>query len=145
MNNQTVFISKNNIKKKWYLVDASEDSLGRISTKIAAILRGKHKPSFTPNMDCGDNVIVINSDKVKLTGNKLQQKKYIRHTGYPGGQRETKVTELISKGYSERIIFSAVRGMLPKNKLSRAILKNIRVFKDEKHNLDAQKPEKINF
>lgn len=130
------------IEKKWVLFDAEGQPLGRLSSKVATILRGKHKPQFTPHMDTGDNVIVINAEKVKLTGNKWQQKEYFRHTGYPGGERFTTAEKKLEKDPTF-LIKNAVKGMLPKNRLGRKLMTNLRVYAGPVHPHTAQKPEKI--
>ncbi len=132
------------ITKKWLLVDAEDQPLGRLASKIATILRGKHKPEFTPHMDTGDNVIVINAEKVSLSGKKMQNKLYFRHSGYPGGASFTTAEEALRKDPTF-LVRNAVKGMLPKNKLGRKLLTNLRVFAGPEHNLTAQKPEKINI
>jgi len=132
------------IDKKWVLVDAEDKTVGRLASKIATILRGKHKPTFTPHMDTGDNVVVINAEKVVFTGSKLRQKKYFRYTGYPSGERFTNAEDMLEKD-PEFVIKNAVKGMLPKNKLASKILKNLRVFAGPVHNLQAQQPEKIDI
>jgi large subunit ribosomal protein L13 len=132
------------VTKQWVLVDAEGQVLGRLASKIAMIIRGKNKPSFTPHVDCGDNVVVINAEKVVLTGNKATDKKYIRHTGYPGGQRETTTKELF-QSHPERIIENAVKGMLPKNKLGAELFRNLRVYSGAEHDQQAQQPVKINL
>jgi large subunit ribosomal protein L13 len=128
------------IDRKWYVVDAQGKTLGRLSTEIATILRGKHKPIYTPHIDCGDYVIVINADKVWVTGLKLDQKKYYRHSGYPGGMREITLRDQLSK-FPERVIESAVKGMLPKNRLGRKMYKKLKVYAGSNHPHTAQKPE----
>lgn len=130
------------VDKKWVLFDAEEKPLGRLASKIATILRGKHKPIFTPHIDTGDNVIVVNAEKVKLTGNKLQQKEYFRYTGYPGGERFTSAEEMVEKDPTF-LIKNAVKGMLPKNKLSSKLLTNLRVYAGPVHPHEAQQPEKM--
>ncbi len=130
------------VDKKWVLVDAEGQVLGRLATQVASLLRGKHKTNYTPHVDCGDNVIVINADKVRLTGNKMQQKKYIRHTGYPGGQREVVAADMY-KNKPDRMVENAVRGMLPKNSLGRSLFRNLRVYAGTEHAHEAQQPEKI--
>ena len=132
------------IKKEWFLVDANGAVLGRMASKIAKIIRGKHKSNYTPHMDCGDNVVVINADKVRLTGNKLEQKEYVRHTGYPGGRKVTSAKDLIEK-HPIRLVEKAVKGMLPKNKLGRSINKNLYVYAGDEHDQVAQKPTLINL
>ena len=137
---KTIAANSNTVDKKWLVVDLEDQVLGRAASAIASLLRGKHKPNFTPHVDCGDNVIVINADKVRLTGNKALQKVYLRHTGYPGGQRSTTFRQMQEKS-PERVIEFAVRGMLPKNKLGRQILKNMRVYAGAEHPHEAQEPE----
>jgi large subunit ribosomal protein L13 len=130
------------IEKKWVLVDAEDHALGRIASKVAYILRGKHKPTFTPHMDTGDNVIVINAAKVKLTGNKLQQKTYFKYSGYPGSESYTSAEKMLDKKPTF-LIENAVKGMLPKNKLGSKLMTNLRVYAGPVHEQEAQKPEKI--
>lgn len=132
------------VDKQWVLVDAEGQILGRLASKVATILRGKNKPSFTPHVDCGDNVVIINASKVALTGSKATDKKYLRHTGYPGGQRETTTKELFVS-HPERIIENAVKGMLPKNKLGAELFRNLRVYAGDTHDQEAQKPVQINL
>jgi len=139
---KTVSANKKTVNKQWVVVDAEGEILGRLSTKIAMIIRGKTKPDFTPNVDCGDNVIVINADKVKLTGNKLSDKVYVRYTGYPGGQRFISPKELLAK-HPTRIIEKAVRGMLPKNRLGKALFNNLHVYAGAEHPHAAQNPKAI--
>jgi len=125
---------------KWYIVDAAGQTLGRLASQVAAVIRGKHKPTYTPNVDMGDYVIVINTDKVVLTGKKLDKKLYTYHTGYIGGLKQTPYREMMAKK-SDIVVFEAVKGMLPKNILGKKMLKKLRVFKDDQHNHSAQKPE----
>ena len=132
------------VDKQWVLVDAEGQILGRLASKVATILRGKNKPSFTPHVDCGDNVVIINASKVALTGSKATDKKYLRHTGYPGGQRETTTKELF-ESHPKRIIENAVKGMLPKNKLGAELFRNLRVYAGDTHDQEAQKPVQINL
>jgi large subunit ribosomal protein L13 len=141
---KTKSANKATVHKEWYIVDATNEVLGRLSSKVAKILRGKNKPDFTPHVDCGDNVIVINAEKVRLTGNKVTDKEYVRHTGYPGGQRKTTPEELLKK-FPERIIENAVKGMLPKNRLGNAIYKNLFVYKGSEHPHEAQQPKELNL
>lgn len=141
---KTTSINKETANKEWILVDAENEVLGRLSTKVARLIRGKLKPGFTPHVDCGDNVVVINADKIVLTGNKMDTKEYVRHTGYPGGQRFTKISEMLRKN-PEAVIQKAVKGMLPKNKLGNAIFKNLHVYAGTEHPHQAQKPKKINL
>lgn len=130
--------------RKWWLVDAENEVLGRLASKVAMILRGKNKPSFTPHIDCGDSVIIINAEKVKLTGNKVTDKEYRSYTGYPGGQRIKTPLDMFAK-YPERVIEHAVKGMLPKNKLGAELFRNLKVYAGDKHEHDAQQPQKINL
>lgn len=137
------FAAKNtDIEQKWYLVDAKGANLGRLSTKIAEILMGKHKPQYSPHVITGDIVVVINCAKIKVTGNKLEDKKYYRHTGYPGGIKQETLKEMLIK-HPNRVIEHSVAGMLPKNKLQAEMLKNLKVYAGEEHKHDAQKPELI--
>lgn len=128
------------IERKWYVIDADGQTLGRLATQVAMILRGKHKPTFTPHVDCGDNVIVINAGKVVLTGKKLEQKKYYRYSGYVGGLKETTARDMLEKK-PETMVYEAVKGMMPKNTLGREMLTKLRVYKDAEHAHAAQKPE----
>lgn len=139
---KTVSANKKTVNKQWVVVDAQGEILGRLSTKIAMIIRGKTKPDFTPNVDCGDNVIVINADKVKLTGNKLTEKQYVSYTGYPGGQKFISPKELMAK-HPTRVIEKAVRGMLPKNRLGKALFGNLHVYAGAEHPHAAQNPTAI--
>ncbi len=139
---KTVSANKKTVNKQWVVVDAEGEILGRLSTKIAMIIRGKTKPDFTPNVDCGDNVIVINADKVKLTGNKFSDKTYVSYTGYPGGQRFISPKELMAK-HPTRVIEKAVRGMLPKNRLGKALFGNLHVYAGAEHPHAAQNPTAI--
>jgi len=141
---KTVSANKTTVNKEWLLVDAEGQTLGRLASKVAKLVRGKHKPNFTPHVDCGDNVIIINAEKIKLTGNKWADKTYVRHTGYPGGQRTLTATELFGKD-PIRLVEKAVKGMLPKNKLGRAIYKNLYVYVGNEHMQTAQNPKAINL
>lgn len=141
---KTISANKQTANKKWYVVDAEGQTVGRLASKVAKIIRGKHKTNFTPHADCGDNVIVINAEKVSFSGTKLINKEYVRYTGYPGGQRFTSAQEMLSK-HPERLIEKAVKGMLPKNKLGRALFTNLKVYKGTAHNQEAQKPEVLNL
>lgn len=134
----------NEIDRKWYLIDAEGKVLGRLASEIATILSGKHKPIYTPHVDTGDFVVVINADKIKLTGKKLEQKNYIYHTGYPGGLKKIPYERLI-KERPERIIELAVKGMLPKNRLGRKMIKKLKVYAGLEHKHEAQKPEIYEF
>lgn len=139
---KTFSATPDDINKSWVLFDAEGQSLGRLASQIATYLRGKHKPEFTPHMDTGDYVIVINAEKVKLTGKKMQQKQYFRHTGYPGGERFTTAEEMMEKDPTF-LTKNAVKGMLPKNKLGRKLLTNLRIYAGAVHPHEAQQPEKI--
>jgi len=141
---KTISANKKTVNKDWLLIDAEGQTLGRFASRVALILRGKHKPSYTPHVDCGDNVVIINAEKIKLTGNKLNQKTYIHYTGYPGGQREKSINEVLEK-YPERVIEMAVKRMLPKNKLGRALYRNIYVYAGTEHKHDAQKPKSFDL
>lgn len=139
---KTISANAATVQKEWVLIDAEGEVLGRLASQIAKILRGKNKPSFTPHVDCGDNVIVINADKVRLTGKKMTDKVYVRHTGYPGGQRFATPEERL-KNQPEFLMMHAVKGMLPKNRLGAAILKNLRVYAGAEHPHEAQSPKTI--
>jgi large subunit ribosomal protein L13 len=141
---KTVSANKETVNKEWVLIDADGQVLGRVATLIASMLRGKHKTNFTPHVDCGDYVIVINAEKVEFTGNKWDDKEYVRHTGYPGGQRFTSAETMLKK-HPERIIENAVRGMLPKNRLGRALFRNMHVYTGDSHPHEAQNPKKIDL
>ncbi len=131
---------KGEVIRKWHLVDANGKTLGRLASRVAILLRGKHKPTFTPHMDVGDFVVVVNADKVALTGNKWKQKLYIHHSGYPGGLKSISAEKMKEKK-PERLITMAVQGMLPKNKLGRRLLKKLKVYSGEAHPHQAQQPE----
>ena len=135
---KTIATNKSTANKLWVLVDAEGQTLGRLASKVAILLRGKHKPNFTPHVDCGDNVVVINASKVNLTGKKWEDKTYIRYTGYPGGQRTLTANQLFDKNPST-IIEKSVKGMLPKNKLGATLFRNLHVYNNANHNQEAQK------
>ena len=141
---KTISANKATANKEWVLVDAENQTLGRLASKVAILLRGKHKPNFTPHVDCGDNVVVINAEKINLTGNKWNDKTYIRHTGYPGGQRSLTATELFGKDPA-RIVEKSVKGMLPKNKLGADLFRNLNVVVGSAHKHEAQKPKAIDL
>ena len=141
---KTISANKNTANKEWVVVDANGAVLGRLASEVAKIIRGKHKTNYTPHVDCGDNVIVINADKVKLTGNKLRDKVYVRHTGHPGGQRFQTPREVLEK-YPNRVIERAVKGMLPKNRLGRQLFTNLFVYAGTEHPHVAQQPKEINL
>ncbi len=141
---KTISANKETVAKEWLLVDAENEILGRMATKVAMMLRGKYKTNYTPHVDCGDNVVIINADKVRLTGDKWDQKEYVRHTGYPGGQRHTTARQMMVK----KPIFmveNAVRGMLPKNKLGSELFRNLYVYAGSEHPHQAQQPKVINL
>jgi len=140
ISNKTYSAKPSDVDKKWVLIDAEDKPLGRLSSEIATILRGKNKPQYTPHMDIGDNVVVINSEKVKLTGNKMAQKEYFRHSGYPGSEKFTTAEELLAKDPTA-LVTRAVKGMLPKNRLGRKLLTNLRVYAGPVHPHTAQQPE----
>lgn len=141
---KTIATNKSTANKLWVLVDAEGQTLGRLASKVAILLRGKHKPNFTPHVDCGDNVVVINASKVNLTGKKWEDKTYIRYTGYPGGQRTLTANQLFDKNPST-IIEKSVKGMLPKNKLGAALFRNLKVYVGENHKHEGQSPVLINL
>ena len=141
---KTLSANKNTVQKEWLLVDATDQILGRLASVVAKIIRGKYKSNYTPHVDCGDNVVIINADKIRFSGEKLNQKEYIRHTGYPGGQRSVKAKDLLEKDPA-RIIKMAVKGMLPKNKLGSSLNKNLHVYVGADHKNGGQKPKKIDL
>lgn len=136
---KTKSANKATVNKEWLLIDAEGQPLGRLASKVAKLLRGKHKPDFTPHVDCGDNVVIINAEKVTLSGNKWETKEYQRYTGYPGGQRTRTASELLAKK-PESLVEKAVKGMLPKNKLGAELFRNLRVYVGTEHDQEAQKP-----
>ena len=144
MNNTTYSVKKNEIESKWYIIDAANKPLGRVATEAAKLLRGKHKPTFTPNIDVGDHVIILNCDQVILTGNKLNQKMYRHHSGYIGGMKEIAAKDMLANK-PEKAMMLAVKGMLPHTKLGAAQLKKLRVYAGSEHENAAQKPESWNF
>ena len=139
---KTISANASTVTKEWVVIDATNEVLGRLASQIAKILRGKNKPSYTPHVDCGDYVIVVNAEKVKLTGDKLTEKVYVRHTGYPGGQRFATAQDYLQKK-PEFVIEEAVRGMLPKTRLGEAIFKNLKVYAGAEHPHAAQNPKAI--
>ena len=144
MNNTTYSIKKGEIERKWYIIDAEGKPLGRVATEAAKLLRGKHKPTLTPNLDVGDHVIIINCAKVVLTGHKLDQKIYRHHSGYIGGMKETVARDMLNKN-PEKALMLAVKGMLPHNSLGRQMVKKLRLYAGSEHENQAQKPEKWEF
>lgn len=141
---KTVSANKATVTKEWVVVDATDQVLGRLAAKVAKILRGKYKPNYTPHVDCGDNVIIINADKVILTGKKWTDREYIDFTGYPGGQRFKSPADLMEKG-ADKLVLRVVKGMLPKNKLGAQLLRNLRVYGGAEHNQAAQNPKTIDI
>ena len=141
---KTISANANTVTKEWVVIDVKDLPLGRVSAIIANFLRGKYKPNYTPHVYCGDNVVVVNAAYVTLSGNKWEQKEYVRHTGYPGGQRTLNATQLHNKRDS-RLVENAVRGMLPKNKLGADLFRNLRVHGGAEHQHDAQNPKTINI
>ncbi|MCX8080633.1 MAG: 50S ribosomal protein L13 [Bacteroidia bacterium] len=138
------FVRKEDVKKEWVVVDATNQVVGRLASKVAYILRGKHKPNFTPHVDNGDNVIIINAEKIRFTGKKFAEKEYIRYTGYPGGQRIATPKEWMQKNPA-KILAHAIHGMLPKGRLGRKLNTNFRIFVGSQHNLQAQNPKFIDI
>ncbi|PKP30887.1 MAG: 50S ribosomal protein L13 [Bacteroidetes bacterium HGW-Bacteroidetes-16] len=141
---KTVSANSNTVTKEWVLIDAENEVLGRLASNVAKLLRGKLKPNFTPHVDCGDNVVIINAEKIRLTGNKLNAKEYIRHSGYPGGQRSKTAREILATK-PQMIVEKAIKGMLPKNKLGAQLYGNLYVYVGSEHKQEAQKPKKINI
>ena len=133
---------KEEIERDWYIVDAEGETLGRLASRIAPILKGKHKPIYTPHLDCGDFVIIVNAEKVRVTGRKMDQKLYHRHSGYPGGLRTISLRDQLDK-YPERVLQAAIRGMLPKNKLGRRMIKKLKVYAGDAHPHEAQQPKPL--
>lgn len=141
---KTQSANKQTVEKAWLLIDAENEILGRLASKVANILRGKNKPNFTPHVDCGDYVVIINADKIRLSGNKWEEKTYIRHTGYPGGQRSTTANELMAKK-PYAMVEKAVKGMLPKNRLGAQLFRNLHVYAGVEHPHTGQNPQAINL
>ncbi|MDE6159052.1 MAG: 50S ribosomal protein L13 [Bacteroidaceae bacterium] len=143
---KTISANKQTVNKEWVVVDATGQVLGRLASKVAKLLRGKYKPNFTPHVDCGDNVIIINADKIILTGDKMEKKEYLRYTGYPGGQRvETPASILSKKNGWDKLVRRTVKGMLPKNKLADRIITNLYVYEGAEHKHEAQTPKAIDI
>lgn len=141
---KTYLAKPQEVERKWYVVDATDQVVGRLATKVATILRGKHKPTYTPNVDTGDYVIIINADKVRLTGNKENKKEYVHHTGFPGGRRVTSFRQMMDKN-PERVLEHAIKGMLPHNTLGRQMYRKLRVYAGPEHNHAAQMPEELSL
>jgi large subunit ribosomal protein L13 len=139
---RTFTAKKEKIERKWYVVDAEGQTLGRLASRIAPILKGKHKPIYTPHLDCGDFVVVVNAEKVRVTGRKLDQKMYHRHSGYPGGLSSISLRDQLAK-HPTRVVHAAVRGMLPKNKLGRRMIKKLKVYAGDSHPHQAQQPKPL--
>ena len=142
MSYKTVSANAKTVKKEWVLIDATDMVVGRLSTQVAMILRGKTKPSYTPHVDCGDNVVIIKADKVRFTGNKLVDKTYVGYTGYPGGQRFATPKDVLNR-FPERVLEHAIRGMLPKNRLGRELFRNLHVYAGTAHPHAGQQPKQI--
>jgi large subunit ribosomal protein L13 len=143
---KTISANKETAKKEWVVVDATDQILGRLGSKVAKLLRGKYKPNFTPHCDCGDNVIIINADKVKLTGKKWNEKVYLSYTGYPGGQREITPAALMAKpNGTDKLVRRVVKGMLPKNRLGAKLLNNLYIYEGSEHKQEAQNPKSIDI
>ena len=141
---KTVSANKANVDKQWLLIDATDQVLGRLASKVAKVIRGKNKPNFTPNVDCGDNVVIVNAAKIRLTGNKLEGKVIFSYSGYPGGRHDKTAGEILAKD-SRKLIEHAVKGMLPKNRLGAKLLKNLHVYAGAEHDQEAQQPKKIDL
>ena len=141
---KTIAANKSTVNKLWVLVDAEGQTLGRLASKVAILLRGKHKPNFTPHVDCGDNVIVINASKIKLTGKKWDQRKHLRYSGYPGGQKSQTPSQIHAKNKT-KLVENSIEGMLPKNKLGASIYRNLKVYDGNEHKHESLKPKKINI
>ncbi len=139
---KTISAREQDIQRDWYVIDAQGQTLGRLATRVATVLRGKHKPSYTPHVDCGDYVIVVNAEKVHVTGQKMNQKKYYRHSGYPGGLKQVTLRDQLQK-FPNRVIEAAVRGMLPKNRLGRRMFKKLKVYTGAVHPHEAQQPKSM--
>ena len=146
LNYKTISVNKQTAKKEWVVVDATDQVLGRMASKVAKLLRGKYKPEFTPHVDCGDNVIIINADKIQISGKKMTDRVYLRYTGYPGGQRpETPASILAKKGGADKLIRRVVKGMLPKNKLADRLINNLYIYEGCEHQQQAQQPKAIDI
>ncbi len=141
---KTISANEATVNKEWIIIDAENEVLGRLGSKVAKLLRGKYKPNYTPHVDCGDNVIIINAEKVRMTGKKMTDRQYFSYTGYPGGQRIKSPADLMAK-HPERLIQKAVKGMLPKSRLGRKLFKNLYVYVGSEHKHEAQQPKKIDL
>jgi len=141
---KTISANKETVNKQWFVVDAEGEVLGRLAAKVALVLRGKHKTDYTPHVDCGDNVIIINAEKIRLTGNKLEDKVYISHSGYPGGQKSVPIKKVIEKK-PERVLEIAIKGMLPKNSLGDQLFRNLYIYVGTEHKHEAQQPAMLDL
>lgn len=141
---KTISAKEQDIKRNWYVVDAQGQTLGRLASRVATLLRGKHKPSYTPHVDCGDYVVVVNAEKIHVTGQKMSQKTYYRYSGYPGGIKQVTLRDQLKK-FPDRVVESAVRGMLPKNRLGRRMFKKLKVYSGPNHPHQAQQPEPVEW
>ncbi len=141
---KTISANRETVNKQWFVVDAEGEILGRLAAKVALVLRGKHKTDYTPHVDCGDNVIIINAEKIQLTGNKLNDKVYISHSGYPGGQKTVPIKKVLEKN-PERVLEKAIKGMLPKNSLGDQLFRNLYIYVGAEHKQEAQKPAKLDL
>lgn len=141
---RTISAKEQDIQRDWYVIDAQGQTLGRLATRVATLLRGKHKPIYTPHVDCGDYVVIVNAEKIHVTGQKMTQKKYYRHSGYPGGIKEITLRDQLRK-FPDRVIEAAVRGMLPRNRLGRRMFKKLKVYSGPNHPHEAQKPQSMNL
>jgi len=141
---KTISANKETVNKQWFVVDAEGEILGRLAAKVALVLRGKHKTDYTPHVDCGDNVIIINAEKIRLTGNKLEDKVYISHSGYPGGQKTVPIKKVLDK-QPERVLEKAIKGMLPKNRLGDQLFRNLYIYVGSEHKHEAQQPAMLDL
>lgn len=146
LSQKTISVNKQTATKEWVVVDATDQVLGRLASKVAKLLRGKYKPNFTPHVDCGDNVIIVNADKIVLTGNKMTDRTYLTYSGYPGGQKEHTPASIIAKknGY-EKLLRKTIKGMLPKNKLADRLIANLYIYEGGEHKHEAQSPKTIDI
>lgn len=141
---RTISAKEQDIQRDWYVIDAQGQTLGRLASRVATLLRGKHKPIYTPHVDCGDYVVIVNAEKIHVTGQKMTQKKYYRHSGYPGGIKEVTLRDQLRK-FPDRVIEAAVRGMLPRNRLGRRMFKKLKVYSGPNHPHEAQKPQSMSL
>ena len=141
---KTISANSATVQKEWLVVDADGQTLGRLASNVAKLIRGKHKTNYTPHVDCGDNVIILNAEKISMTGNKMQEKEYVWHTGFPGGQKSATAEEMMTKS-ARKVVEKAVKGMLPKNRLGSVLFKNLYVYEGSEHKHEAQQPKVINL